>query len=224
MSILISLDWLKERRACSEGVDWFLKQKESDAVLVLESLIKGDKLDWANWTIVRVMERKQYMAYAIFSAEQVINIYEKKYPDNDKPRKAINAAKVCMKNDTEENRSVANAAANVANDAANAADAAANAAYVATDAAYVAADAAYVAAAAAAYAAYAAANVAYAANAAAFAAYVAANVANAATNAANAAANAAYVTADAANATDAARKEMKIKILNYGIKLLKKGG
>jgi len=108
--------------------------------------------DWANWLIVRVMERKQYLAYAIFSAEQVIGIYETQHPSNDRPRKAIEAAKRVLENDTPENRANAWAAYAAAYAAAADAEAAAWAAYAAAYAAY----AAY-AAGAAAYAAYAAA-------------------------------------------------------------------
>ena len=156
----ITKDWLKEKNACGEGVKWFLKQKDSEGIDVVKKLIQEDKLDWANWTIVRIMNYKQYVSYAVYAAEQVIDIYEKKYPDDDRPRKAIEAAKKCIENPSKENKA----------------------------AAYAAADAVY-AAAYAAYAAYAAAD--------ADAAY-------------------AYAAADAAYA----RKEMKIKILNYGIGLL----
>ena len=144
--------WLKEKSACSEGVGWFLKQKKTDAVKVLEKLIKEKQLPWANWTIVRVMNYKQRVQYAVFAAEQVIDIYEKRHPDDKRPRQAIEAAKKCIDNPSGKNKKAADAAA------------------------YAAAYAAY---ADATYAAYAA--VAYAANAAA----------------------------------------MRIKILEYGIKLLK---
>ena len=50
----ITLKWLKEKSACSSGVEWFKSQKETDAVKVLEKLINEDKLQWANWTICRV--------------------------------------------------------------------------------------------------------------------------------------------------------------------------
>ena len=164
--------WLREKSACSEGVEWFLKQKEIDVVKVLKKLIKEKKLPWANWTIVRVMNYKQRVQYAVFAAEQVIGIFEKEYPDDKRPRQAIEAAKKCIENPSKENKKAA-------------ADA------------YAAADAAASAAAAAAHAAAAA-----AAAAAAYAAYA---------DAAAAAAAAAYAAADT----------MRIKILEYGIKLLK---
>jgi hypothetical protein len=155
--------WLEEKRACAGGRVWFGKQKKSEAVDVLKALIKEDQLDWANWTIVRVMTRPQYLAYAIYAADQVIGIYEKKYPNNDKPRKAIEAAKAVLANDTEETRAAAAAYASYA--AAYAAYAAA--AYAAAYASYAAAAyaaGAYAASAAAAYAAAAAAAYAAAAS------------------------------------------------------------
>jgi len=99
---------------------------------------------------------------AIFCAERVLHLFEEKYPDDDRPRKAIEAAK---------SGNAAAADANAANAAAaNAAAYAAAAANAAAAAAAYAADAANAAAAAAA-----------AANAAAYAAD-AANAANAKLN------------------------------------------
>jgi len=155
--MIISKNWLSEKNACTDGENWFLSQKETDGKKVVEKLISENKLQWANWLIVRIMNRKQYLSYAIFAAEQVIDIFEKKYPNDKRPRMAIEAAKKVLENDTAENRVAAYAAAD---DAAAYADAAAAyAADAATAAAYAAAAdaAAYATAAADAAAAYAAA-------------------------------------------------------------------
>ena len=169
----ITEQWLIEKKACGKGVEWFKNQEESDGLDVVKKLISENQLSWANWLIVRIMTYKQYVSYAVFSAEQVIDICEKKYPEDKRPREAIEAAKQCIKNPSEENKKAA-------------------AAYD-TAAAYAAA---YAYAAAAAADAYAAAyDAAYAAYDAAYAAYAAA-----------------YASAYG-NTT-------KIKILNYGIKLL----
>jgi hypothetical protein len=157
--MILTKKWLKEKSACKDGVEWFNEQKETDVVKVLRKLVKEDRWDWANWTICRVFKYKQRVQYAVFAAEQVIDIYEKKYPDNKKPREAIEAAKKCIDNPSEENKKAADDAAAAAYaaaaaaDADAAADAAAYAAYAdaaADAAAYAAAD---VYAAAAAYAA-----------------------------------------------------------------------
>jgi len=51
----ISEQWLKEKSACREGIDWFIAQKEEDGLRIVKKLIKENKLDWANWLIVRIM-------------------------------------------------------------------------------------------------------------------------------------------------------------------------
>ena len=101
-------------------------------------------------------ERLVIIAFAILCAEAVLKIYEDEYPNNDCPRKAIEAAKEYLKNPSA--RAAAYAADAAAYAAAYAADAAADAADAAADAAD-AADAAR-AARAAAYAAHAAAHAA----------------------------------------------------------------
>ena len=145
----LTKEWLKEKSACKEGYEWFIKQDESDAVKVLRKLMLEDHFNWANWTICRLFGYKQKIQYAVFASEQVLPIFEKKYPKDDRPRKAIEAAKKCIEDPSTENKADA-------------------AAYDAADAAADAVDAA---------------------------------------------------AADAVDA-DAARKEMQIKILEYGIKLL----
>ena len=198
----ITLEWLKEKNACPEGVYWFKNYannsavKRPDAIIVLKCLMKEDHLDWANWTAVRVMERKQYLAYSIFAAEQVLDIFEKKYPTDDRPRKAIESARECLKNDTETNRNSAYAYAY---------------AYTCTYADFAAASAAS----AASFAVDSAA--AYAASAAAFAAAAADSAVDSAY--ADAAAADSAVTSAYADADDA-RNKMNLKILKYGLKLI----
>ena len=94
----ITKAWLKNKSACQEAIEKFKQQKETDSYKILQILIKQKKYDWANWFIVRIMKYKQYVSYAVYAAEQVIDIYEKKYPDDDRPRKAIKAARKCIKN------------------------------------------------------------------------------------------------------------------------------
>ena len=89
--MIISKEWLKEKSACSDGVKWFNAQKETNAIKVIKKLIKENQSSWANWTIVRVMNYKKYVSYAVFAAEQVIDIFEKKYPNDKRPRAAIEA-------------------------------------------------------------------------------------------------------------------------------------
>jgi hypothetical protein len=100
---------------------------------------------------------KEQLSLSIQCAEKVLFIFEEKYPDDKRPRQAIEAAKKYLADPTEENKAAAASytAADAANDAVN-------------DTAYAAYYAAASADAAASYAYNA--NVAYDANYAAFAA------------------------------------------------------
>jgi len=187
----ITTQWLQDKSACINGVIWFKKQSESNSMMILQLLIKQNKLDWANWLIVRLMNYKQAVSYAIYSAEQVIHIFERKHPNDNRPRAAINAAKLCLKNPTKKNRADA---------------------YTATVNAYDAA--AYTGAAS---------DAAFAANASVAAAcyddfYVATDVA------ADSAVDAYAYAAAYYDYFNAAREQMRIKILKHGIILLKARG
>jgi hypothetical protein len=145
----ITKKWLKEKNACAEGIAWWENQTETGAVSVIRTLLDSGKFDWANWTITHVFTRRQNIQYAIFAAEQVIGLFEKKYPDDKRPRNAIEAARLVLENDTP------------AADA-YAADAYAADAYAAYAAAYASDASAYAAYAAAASSASASADAAYA--------------------------------------------------------------
>jgi len=112
----ITKEFLKEKNACMGACEYGLKNNliGLEAIEILERLIEAEKLDWANWLITRCMTHEQQIRYAIFAAEQVIEIYEKKHPNDDRPRKAIKAAKEYLKNPNEETKSAAYAAAHAA--------------------------------------------------------------------------------------------------------------
>ena len=107
----ITNQWLSQKQACGEGVAWFLAQPETDGVEIVKKLMIEQKRDWANWLIVRIMERPQYLAYAVFAAERVLNIFEQAHPEDKRPRMAIEAARRCIADDSDENRKTAYSAA-----------------------------------------------------------------------------------------------------------------
>ena len=163
----ITSRYLRDIGACQDAREQFRKELNGGRSLsvsrVFTRLKQINRLDWANWLIVRLMTHEQQIRYAIYAAEQVIELYEEKYPDDKRPMQAIEAAKKCLDNPSEKNKAAARAAARAAfaaaDAAAYAADAGADAAaFAAADAAYAAADAAYAAAYAAARAAFAAAD------------------------------------------------------------------
>jgi hypothetical protein len=152
---VITDEWIKKYSPCPEAIEWWDK-KERNSLIILNKLMEDKQYNFANWFIVRIMTYRDYVSYAVYAAEQVIDIYEKRYPDDKRPRNAIEAAKKCIENPSKENKTEATYAAYAAAFAANAAAYAA----AACAAAFAAADAAN----AAAYAANAAADAAAARN------------------------------------------------------------
>ena len=71
-----------------------------------------DKITSESMRIVRAWkwEKKDSVALAIYAAELVIDIFEKVYPDDKRPRNAIEAAKNYLKNPTPAARAAAGAA------------------------------------------------------------------------------------------------------------------
>ena len=108
----ITVDFLKSIGACSNAIEEFEKHGDCELIDLLQEMIKKKyRLSWANWLIARCMNYKQYVSYGVYGAESVIKIYEKEYPENKRPRKAIQAAKRCLINPSNKNKNAANAAA-----------------------------------------------------------------------------------------------------------------
>jgi hypothetical protein len=129
------------------------KTKADDEPISLIYILETLDIKDAIWCL-RCFDYKDYCLFLADIAESVLPIYEKKHPDNDAPRKAIEAIRKYHKGeiDREQLTAAAYAAAAYADAAAAAYAAYAAAAYAAAaDAAYAAA--AYAAAADAAYAA-----------------------------------------------------------------------
>ena len=80
----------------------------------IEFAIKEGKGEDANWFMAKVMNREQRLKYAIYAADLVLPIFEKECPEDFKPRQSIEAAKICLENDTKENKKAAGAAADAA--------------------------------------------------------------------------------------------------------------
>jgi len=144
-NIKVTKKYLEKIHACSEGIKWWEHNgKESCPIKVIKALLtarKKDALDWANWLIVRIMDYKEYVSYAIYEAEREIDIFEKERLGDWRPRNAIIAAKKCLINPSKKNRDAADAKATIACAAviATSSNAAFNAAYAAVNAARIAA-------------------------------------------------------------------------------------
>jgi hypothetical protein len=73
----------------------------------------GDKEVSSDMRIIEAYEwqQKDSVALSIFAAELVLKNYENLYPDDDRPRKAIEATKAYLADPSEKNRSAAESAA-----------------------------------------------------------------------------------------------------------------
>jgi hypothetical protein len=162
--MLITKDYLKSLSPCEDRYKHYLEHYKDfegtlEEFLDLPELTHEDK----KWVFVRSIDKDKLRLVAADFADRVLHIYESKYPNDDRPRKAIEAARSGSK------YAAAYAAAYAAYAADAAAYAAAHAAHADADAAaayaaaYAADAAAYAADAAAAYAAAYAADAAYAA-------------------------------------------------------------
>ena len=100
----LTCEYLKQAGACSSGIEWFCNQSETDGIKVVGKLIKQKQGEWANWIMARMLDKVNKVKYAVYSAEHVIDIFEKQYPDDDRPRKAIECAKAWIENPSEDNR------------------------------------------------------------------------------------------------------------------------
>ena len=87
MKIKIDQEWIDEWLPCKEAIEWW--DRESDPLKILNKLIKEKRYEWANWFIVRIMEDKECIQYAIFAAKEVLDFYEKESPEDKRSQRAI---------------------------------------------------------------------------------------------------------------------------------------
>ena len=146
-------EWKKEDRAekCSKGFHASenildaLRYVQGEVLARVEVRGECDKDDTKQaWTEMRIKKaykwtKAESIKLAIFAAYSVLDIYEKQYPNDKRPRLAIEAAEKYVADPNDANQ---NAAEDAAEDAAEAAEAAETAAYAAYGAAYAAASAA----------------------------------------------------------------------------------
>jgi len=119
----LTKEWLNKKGACSSGIKWFISQDETDAGKVMLKLVEEAKGDAALWVLENKMNKKQSVQLAVFSARLCLEVFENEFPDDDRPRKAIEAAEAYIKNPCEQTKSAAWSAAWSAESARSAASA-----------------------------------------------------------------------------------------------------
>jgi len=118
----LTLKKLEKFDACIEGVEWYKDQGIEDFQEICNRLLKSDYVkDYLIWILPRMMNKKQRVKWAVFCAELVIDNFEKEFPNDDRPRKAIEAAKRYAKHQTQRNKDAAWSAGPAAESAARSA-------------------------------------------------------------------------------------------------------
>jgi len=197
----VSTKLIEALKPCSERFNNYLQHYPNfngslADFLSLDNISYSDKV----WVFINLATHIQNVKWSVACAGRVLSLYESYYPNDKRPRLALEAATAFVLNPTEENKNATSAARAAAANATSAA----YAAYAARAAAANAANAAAYAATSAAYAATSAA----AANAAYAAAYAATSAA-----AANAAYAAAYAATSAAANTEKQQEDLNLLLM-----------
>jgi hypothetical protein len=92
--MLITKDYLESLNPCKNRFDHYLTyysnwQGTLEEFLDLSELTQDDK----KWVFVRSIPKDRLRLVAADFAERVLHIYESKYPNDDRPRKAIEFAR-----------------------------------------------------------------------------------------------------------------------------------
>ena len=118
----VTKNWLVKHDACSDGMSFVNEHKliDTDECYFIRQLVKLDKHDWALWLLVRRLDRKDRIRFAVYCAKDVLPIYEAEYSNDDCPRKVIEAAEACVETNTKKNGDAARAAMAAARAAAEA--------------------------------------------------------------------------------------------------------
>ena len=107
----ITTELLQSLNACQSGISLVATYPDKDHEAVIRRLVADDHWDYANWLLPRLMDYRGYVSYAVYAAELVLPIWEKQYPKDGRPRKAIEAAKRCIDDPSKKNNEAARAAA-----------------------------------------------------------------------------------------------------------------
>ena len=120
MAIFTTLNDIREHSPCASGWSKLLKSlgktHSDDAPLSLKHILSSNGVIEATWTLRAIKNHdKQIRLFACKCARIALPLFEEKYPDDARPRKAIDAAESFAQGEIDENAlGVAHDAAKVA--------------------------------------------------------------------------------------------------------------
>lgn len=120
ISFVENIGEIYNQKPCNDGYKWFVENFPNGAEHedVFQKAIDDGKISYCTWALSKSMPKKQNVEWAIWCAKQVLPIFENKFPDDNRPRKAIKSAKEFLKNPCDETQKMAERYAENAHDAA----------------------------------------------------------------------------------------------------------
>ena len=98
----LSLSKLESMGACAPGIELYRQLGCPDTVESAVALaMQQDRFNYCNWLLTHLFTKEQNVKYAIYAAKSVLRIHGSKYPDDTRPRKAIEAAEEYLCNPTD---------------------------------------------------------------------------------------------------------------------------
>ncbi len=94
----ITKEWFRKNGVCTGGFAWWCMNQDSCPSTVINNLMRDDKFNWANWVIIKLLPRADYVDYAIFATEQVLDI-----ATDIRPKNTIEQVKIFMQCSNSEN-------------------------------------------------------------------------------------------------------------------------
>ena len=95
-------DFFTKDNVSSEIIKFLLSEKHE--LIIINKNLVNDLFNCLNKHITNLMTYKQSIKYAVYAAELVLPIFEKQYPNDNRSRKCIEAAKLCIDDPSEENQ------------------------------------------------------------------------------------------------------------------------
>ncbi len=96
---LTPTEWCEKHDACGEAREWVKGQKT-----LAEAWENCERADWLIWAAERekAITKPQAVKLACMFARDVLPLYEARYPQDTRPRQAIEAAEAWIANPTDE--------------------------------------------------------------------------------------------------------------------------
>ena len=111
---MINVDKLKKAGACDEGIVWLESLGTLDSRQVIEQGIQQKQFEHLCYGLSFLMTKRKRVTWAIYCAETCLEAFESEHPQDDRPRKAIEAAKAYLKRPCARTKDAARAAAEYA--------------------------------------------------------------------------------------------------------------